>query len=869
MRNYKRRLAKDAKLRSGTADDQKPRLSDASLASTRDSDGEQPPEEPAEAADEESPLSKEPFLNNDELVDLMHGGPWPAAASPRRSITEMSLEECMTPLPSPSSRSSEATGNLGDALPVHQFEGEAETQSGTMPFEEEQGDRHGQEDSPSPWPCDSNGNDALKDASRACSSETEMNDDDQPNIEENLPGALRAEETSSAVEMLLPPEPVPKKLFLNNDELLDLMHGDPWPPAASPGRPSPSSRSSEATGNLGDALPVHQFEGEAETQSGTMPFEEEQGDRHGQEDESGAPSPSQSTCDSDGNESPKDTSRELPDPEQPTIKAWCDDNTCVAPADACIACGRKAPADLFHPACDLLRLGLASSQRAGKPSARPSFCWQAPRPALLEHLSAARLQCQIPAKSDAIVAFSAGVDRILSDSEPFPDDVECQKRFDCQDWCLALAKTDTTHFSEDYVRQTVGKNLTDLLTHCRDSDQGVRGAAHHIVKEHAYDGLGFVKELLANTVLSQMTDILSTGRGTQPTWNVMKRYMEHLEPLLRWLTKRQRQVWASLLVKVLYSLQPASAPNRAACQKVVVDHLKLLCFADDDPNRTYADEKRQLLALSDSADFEEVKNGMPSLFCGTMARTPTFQTMCLVCEEKAKAVDTVETQENAATAIQVVVLLAKALAWRHTGLRMDEFPAFFKLVFEVTMSSASVTSNLVAKVTEGSFAATQGAQKGGRLLSYEMLDVPRHKIQTGQTVHADRHLHCHVLRYGLRLEIPQAEAKAIDKVETQENAAAAIQALARGRAARKGTGFEVSYRPIDMSSVKSYMLCLYVPHMVEFGATLGVAVSNISFVDKAAVTMSVHPIITSTWGPRACLDISRMVEVRDWRYDQD
>ena len=48
-----------------------------------------------------------------------------------------------------------------------------------------------------------------------------------------------------------------------------------------------------------------------------------------------------------------------------------------------------------------------------------------------------------------------------------------------------LAKTDTTHFSEDYVRQTVGKNLTDLLTHCLDSDDGVRAAAHHIILEHA------------------------------------------------------------------------------------------------------------------------------------------------------------------------------------------------------------------------------------------------------------------------------------------------------------------------------------------------------------------------------------------------
>ncbi|CAE7323120.1 unnamed protein product [Symbiodinium sp. CCMP2592] len=279
-------------------------------------------------------------------------------------------------------------------------------------------------------------------------------------------------------------------------------------------------------------------------------------------------------------------------------------------------------------------------------------------PALLEYFSAARLQCQIPAKrgqehvakglieSDAVVAFSDGVDRILSDSEPFPDDVERKKRFDCllidesnvkarflpwgdpssyspqsrlvfisgQDWCVMLARTSTTHFSEDYVRQTVGNNLADLLTHCLDSDEGVRAAAHHIIQEHALGALGFVKELIADTVLRQMTDILSTGRETQTTWRLMAPYMAHLEPLLRWLTKSQRQDWASLLVNFLHSLQSTSAQTRATYQKLAVGHLKLLCFADDDASRTYADERRQLLALSDSPDFEEVKNGIASLF---------------------------------------------------------------------------------------------------------------------------------------------------------------------------------------------------------------------------------------------------------------
>eukprot|EP00439_Symbiodinium_sp_Y106_P086398 s323_g32.t4 len=120
----------------------KQRLSDASLTTACDSDGEQPPEEPAETSDKESGP----------------GCPW-------RSITELSFEDRMTPPPSPSNRS-KLPGNRGDALPAHQFPGEAETRCGTMPFEEEQGDQRRQEDSPAHWPCDSNGNDALKDASR-------------------------------------------------------------------------------------------------------------------------------------------------------------------------------------------------------------------------------------------------------------------------------------------------------------------------------------------------------------------------------------------------------------------------------------------------------------------------------------------------------------------------------------------------------------------------------------------------------------------------------------------------------------------------------------------------------------------------------
>ncbi|CAE6922214.1 unnamed protein product [Symbiodinium sp. CCMP2592] len=295
--------------------------------------------------------------------------------------------------------------------------------------------------------------------------------------------------------------------------------------------------------------------------------------------------------------------RELPDPEQPNIKACgskCDKSTSTGPL-ACsfgvLFCGSSAMPD-SGKVPDILAWRVTSAQTRS-----PEV--------LLRHVAELG---RLDTPSDAVVAFSDGVDRILSDSEPFPDDVERKKRFDCQDWCVMLAKTNTTHFSEDYVRQTVGNNLTDLSTHCLDSDEGVRAAAHHIIQEHALGTLGFVKELIADTVLRQMTDILSTGRETQTTWRLMAPYMDHLEPLLRWLTKSQRQDWASLLVKFLHSLQSASASIRATCQKLAVGHLKLLCFADDDASRTYADERRQLLALSDSPDFEEVKNGMASLF---------------------------------------------------------------------------------------------------------------------------------------------------------------------------------------------------------------------------------------------------------------
>ena len=112
-----------------------------------------------------------------------------------------------------------------------------------------------------------------------------------------------------------------------------------------------------------------------------------------------------------------------------------------------------------------------------------------------------------------------------------------------------LARSDFTHFSEDSVRQTVDKNLSVLFSHCLDSDERVRISAHYIVREHAAGGLGFVKELIADTLLSQMRDILATGTEVEATWKRSKMYMPHLETLLRSLTQRQHREWMSLLIK--------------------------------------------------------------------------------------------------------------------------------------------------------------------------------------------------------------------------------------------------------------------------------------------------------------------------------
>ncbi|CAE7517852.1 unnamed protein product [Symbiodinium sp. CCMP2592] len=223
--------------------------------------------------------------------------------------------------------------------------------------------------------------------------------------------------------------------------------------------------------------------------------------------------------------------------------------------------------------------------------------------------------------SASMVAFRDAVHRLespphLSKSEAFGDDVGSLKIFECQEWCIALGQADRTHFAESVVRAVVVKNLDFALGYCLDQDMSVRKAAHTVVRNYIWGGLDFVKEPVAEAMLSQMRDMTSASRSQMPpTWASLKLCMQHLEDLLRSLTRPQRQEWASCLVTALQSFQPTSVPevSRTKCQTWMLQQLKLLWLADDDPLRTYADTKRQLEALRKSPNFQDVRQNIHCL----------------------------------------------------------------------------------------------------------------------------------------------------------------------------------------------------------------------------------------------------------------
>ncbi|CAE7528735.1 unnamed protein product [Symbiodinium sp. CCMP2592] len=375
---------------------------------------------------------------------------------------------------------------------------------------------------------------------------------------------------------------------------------------------------------------------------------------------SGASSPTESTCDSDGDGSPQElpvsgpdhgsareacvSETEITDDEQSSIKeelpgalradiGEAHEGTSSLlemphkkresgasrgsiAADETDSSAAKAAVDPFHPSFEALPVLLHHLSVQDMLDWRVTSRQTRTPEVLLQHVAElGRFDT-----SASIVAYGDALERLegswtRTHSEIFGDDVAYRKRFECQEWCIILARAERTHFAESRVRDIVLENLRHSFSHCLDPDVSVREGAHAVVVNHAYGGLSFVKELIAKTMLSQMRDIMSAGGEIQRAWPRMWLCMQHLEGLLRVLTKPQRQEWVCLLVELLHRFRTTfeAFVDWSTSRKSVIDELKLLWRADDDPARTYADAAQKLRALKHDTDFEGVKQNLHSL----------------------------------------------------------------------------------------------------------------------------------------------------------------------------------------------------------------------------------------------------------------
>ncbi|OLQ13879.1 hypothetical protein AK812_SmicGene2055 [Symbiodinium microadriaticum] len=165
-------------------------------------------------------------------------------------------------------------------------------------------------------------------------------------------------------------------------------------------------------------------------------------------------------------------------------------------------------------------------------------------------------------------------------------------------WCMRLARTRETHFAESDAFDIVCPNLRDLLRHCADEDASVRTYAHYIVSNYGAGGLRFVKQMIADAMLTLMGNLLSESTGiSQATLTQVMQCTGHLDNVVRTLAKPQRQKWVSLLVEALESLRGHESETLT-----LIADLKLLWRADDDPCRTYAEAEQQLKALKKQAN---------------------------------------------------------------------------------------------------------------------------------------------------------------------------------------------------------------------------------------------------------------------------
>ncbi|CAE6954218.1 unnamed protein product [Symbiodinium sp. CCMP2592] len=221
-------------------------------------------------------------------------------------------------------------------------------------------------------------------------------------------------------------------------------------------------------------------------------------------------------------------------------------------------------------------------------------------------------------RSESIVDFSTKIELACVHGDTFDADVcgndpEQIKYYDCQWWCMRLARARETHFAESDAFEIVCPNLRDLLRHCADEDASVRSSAHHVVRFYGKGGLPFVRQMIADAMLTLMGHVLadSTGISQAALMQVMQ-CTRHLDKVVRALAKPQRQKWVSLLVKALESLR--SQESHRESMLTLISDLKLLWRADDDPSRTYAEAEQQLKALKKQAN-KDVRVALWDLLC--------------------------------------------------------------------------------------------------------------------------------------------------------------------------------------------------------------------------------------------------------------
>ncbi|CAE7248266.1 unnamed protein product [Symbiodinium sp. CCMP2592] len=217
-------------------------------------------------------------------------------------------------------------------------------------------------------------------------------------------------------------------------------------------------------------------------------------------------------------------------------------------------------------------------------------------------------------------------------------DVEEQKRFQCiwicltpfvewdfllpADWCRVLAHARTTHsFDQADVHKIICQHLQSAFRLSLDQSDDVAASAHDLILEYGQGGLPCARELIAEAVLSRMRHIMSTKDNFGVGWQQMLYCMQHLESVVRSLTKPQRQEWVSLLVTGLHRLecriQSFKKPRAASAteyfkesQKWVIEDLMLLWCVDDDPGQTYEEVKPQLRAWQGSSTLKDVRNSL-------------------------------------------------------------------------------------------------------------------------------------------------------------------------------------------------------------------------------------------------------------------